>query len=155
MEGTDGMKYIPGSYVAAGQDGGHFDQSLISPANNSVPPDVLEALYYMSDHLPLVIDVLVSDQAGIIQNNRKSLRLVYASPAIGEVPVTIRAAGPGEVLVRLFDRVGNGVWSQDIKTDPGGSARFTVPALPAGFYIIQASFPGHYPVSQKLIVTGK
>lgn len=54
------VKYIPGSYITAGQDGQRFNQSLISPPNQSLPSAVIQALFQMSDHLPVMLDFTIS-----------------------------------------------------------------------------------------------
>lgn len=53
---TGAISYISQSYKTVGQDGSHFNQSLIQGGNNSVPSNVLAALFEMSDHLPVVAD---------------------------------------------------------------------------------------------------
>ena len=54
--GHNYFKYIPNSYYALGNDGNHYNKSILdAPTNTSVPYNVLEALYYMSDHLPVVM----------------------------------------------------------------------------------------------------
>jgi hypothetical protein len=58
MSGADRIRYIPGTYHAVGQDGNHFNLSVNDPpANSSVPASIANALYYMSDHLPVVMDL--------------------------------------------------------------------------------------------------
>lgn len=74
MQGTNKMKYIPNTYKALGNDGLHFNKSLLAtPTNISVPPNVLSALYYMSDHLPIVMkmyfDEALSVNESIIKSN--------------------------------------------------------------------------------------
>ncbi len=59
MTGSNGIKYVTNSYQALGQDGLRFNGSIINPTNNSVPDSVSQALYYMSDHLPVVMEVAV------------------------------------------------------------------------------------------------
>lgn len=60
LNGSDSLTYIPDSYVALGQDGQHFDTDLIAAPQNSIYPDSLvNAVYYMSDHLPVVMEVAV------------------------------------------------------------------------------------------------
>ncbi len=54
-----GMGYVDGSYTTLGQDGNRFNSSLISPTNNSAPDSVIQALYDMSDHLPVYLDLAV------------------------------------------------------------------------------------------------
>jgi exonuclease III len=59
MNFTKGVKYLPGSYKAVGQDGLHFDTSLVAlPVNTSAPSNVITALYEMSDHLPVQADYI-------------------------------------------------------------------------------------------------
>lgn len=51
------MYYLPGTYTAVGNDGKHFNLAINdSPVNTSVPSTVLNALYNMSDHLPITAD---------------------------------------------------------------------------------------------------
>ncbi|MFB6306288.1 MAG: hypothetical protein ABEH43_04760, partial [Flavobacteriales bacterium] len=60
MNGTDSVEYIDSTYRTPGNDDQHFDESIISsPQNTSAPDSVIDALYYMSDHLPVVMDVSV------------------------------------------------------------------------------------------------
>ena len=57
MTGRGSIQYIPGTYKAIGQDGKRFDGRLDTPQNNSAPAAVIDALYNMSDHLPVVMQV--------------------------------------------------------------------------------------------------
>ena len=60
VDGYNGVSYIPNSCFALGNDGYHFNSSLIdSPQNTSVPDSVLQALYYMSDHMPVLCKIEV------------------------------------------------------------------------------------------------
>ena len=55
----ENIGFISGTYTSLGQDGLHFDQSINYPQNNSAPEYVIEAIYNMSDHLPVYIDLLI------------------------------------------------------------------------------------------------
>jgi len=58
VSGVDRVQYIPGSYTALGQDGNHFNLAINAPpANTSVPQTIASALFYMSDHLPVILDL--------------------------------------------------------------------------------------------------
>jgi endonuclease/exonuclease/phosphatase family metal-dependent hydrolase len=58
MQGTGGIRYIPETYVTPGNDGQHFNLSIVSsPANTSAPDSVLQALHLMSDHLPVLLKI--------------------------------------------------------------------------------------------------
>jgi hypothetical protein len=60
MTDAKGMRYLPGSYKAMGQDGLHFNDALTDPpTNTSAPFNVIQALYQMSDHLPVYADYII------------------------------------------------------------------------------------------------
>lgn len=60
VDGTNGVTYIPNSCYAFGNDGNHFDISLLSPpVNTSLPDSIMQALYYMADHLPVLCKIEV------------------------------------------------------------------------------------------------
>lgn len=61
MGDSAGMKYLPESYKAFGQDGQHYNKSVIAaPPNSAVSQSVAMALYEMSDHLPVTARFVIS-----------------------------------------------------------------------------------------------
>lgn len=55
---TSGMHYVPNSMYAYGNDGLHYDQSINSPPTNAAVSQALaDALYYASDHLPVIAKI--------------------------------------------------------------------------------------------------
>ncbi len=77
-EDSSGMSYIADSYEAVGQDAQRFNGSLISPANSSYNSIVIQALYDMSDHLPVMmeLEVEVKDVAGVKPRNEIDYRVL-------------------------------------------------------------------------------
>lgn len=65
MSGSKNVKYIDGSYKALGNDGNHYNVSINDGTNNSVPSDVLNALYENSDHLPVIMKLNIDVATGI------------------------------------------------------------------------------------------
>ncbi len=60
MQGSQAISYIPGSFYVVAQDGQHVNKSLLaSPLNTTVPADILSALYYMSEHLPVMMQLAI------------------------------------------------------------------------------------------------
>ena len=56
-DGNYGLSYIEDSYQTPGNDGQHFNTSIIAnPVNTSAPDSVIQALHNMADHLPVVAD---------------------------------------------------------------------------------------------------
>ncbi len=69
LSGTEGLTYIPNSYKAVGNDGNHFNKSInAAPANTSAPANVINALYYMSDHLPITIKASLPANVGVSES---------------------------------------------------------------------------------------
>jgi len=66
LTGTNNISYITNTYTALGNDGAHFNKSInASPTNTAVPANIANALYYMSDHLPVFMQVEVDITVGI------------------------------------------------------------------------------------------
>ena len=58
---TNKMKILPSTYKVIGNDGNHINLSIVSaPTNTSVPANINTALFNMADHLPVMVNVLVS-----------------------------------------------------------------------------------------------
>lgn len=56
LNGTQKVRCLPSTYQALGQDGHRHNGAINSPTNNSVPAPVVNALYAMSDHLPVILE---------------------------------------------------------------------------------------------------
>ena len=69
MSGNSGIEYVTDSYKAIGQDGQHFNGDIIVPTNNAVPNDIASALFYMSDHLPVKMEISIGGNVGIVSAN--------------------------------------------------------------------------------------
>ena len=65
LYGSQKVQSINSSYHAVGQDGNRYNGEVNSPYNNAVPEEIAEALYTMSDHLPVVLDFNIKTTTGI------------------------------------------------------------------------------------------
>lgn len=60
LSGINQVTYVNNSCYAMGNDGNHLNKSILaSPPITLVPDSVLQALYYMSDHLPVICELAV------------------------------------------------------------------------------------------------
>jgi len=91
LYGTDKMKFFPGTYKALGQDGNRFNGSLISPSNTSVPNDVVNALYNMSDHLPIVMKMVVGDNLSVKNNQFQKFEISFQNPVKDQLKVNVKS----------------------------------------------------------------
>ncbi len=59
LSGADALSYMTNSYKAVGNDGQHYNTSLLSlPVNSQYPDSVVNAIFYLSDHLPVTMKML-------------------------------------------------------------------------------------------------
>lgn len=56
LNNGSGLEYIDDTITSFGNDGEHFNMSINSGTNSVVSPEVADALYYASDHLPVFAD---------------------------------------------------------------------------------------------------
>ena len=50
---SEGISFIPNSYIEYGNDGNHYNDSINMPPNSAVSQQIADALHYASDHLPV------------------------------------------------------------------------------------------------------
>ncbi len=85
MQGLNSVAYVPGSYKVIGQDGNHTNLGLTdAPVNTSVPSPVLNALFSMSNHLPVCLKLAVTksnttDAASV--SSRKINFTIFPNPS--------------------------------------------------------------------------
>lgn len=91
------MRILPSTYVAVGNDGKHFNLALnASPTNTSVPTDVLNALYNMSDHIPIRADFVISPTKPLPQGVSAELKkfenqIYFENPVNEQLKIHVNA----------------------------------------------------------------
>lgn len=91
------MRILPSTYKAVGNDGLHFNLALNgAPTNTSVPTDVLNALYNMSDHIPIRADFVITPTIPVIQglnnsNSKFNQQVQIVNPISNELIVHVTA----------------------------------------------------------------
>ncbi|MCH2233846.1 MAG: endonuclease/exonuclease/phosphatase family protein [Crocinitomicaceae bacterium] len=134
MNGTNDLTYIDDSYNAIGQDGFHYNKSLLdAPTNVTEPWDIIRKLYYMSDHLPIYLELeVVTQAAGIEEDNPYFDKVFYDS-----ITKSIRFTGEfqiakNEVFV-VFDLNGKEIASSEVIDD---KAVIELGELSSGMYVV-------------------
>ena len=56
------LKFLEDSYKVIGNDGNHFNQSIIDGTNNSAPDDIIQSIYYASDHYPIIAKIVYTSK---------------------------------------------------------------------------------------------
>jgi hypothetical protein len=126
MSGADNVQYIPNSYDAVGNDGNHFNTNLLNGANTQYPDSVVNALYYMSDHLPVAMEVLVTYPT----SNGLALYPSVQQPT---------CAGDANGSATINANQGQPPYSYQWDAAAGNATTATVTGLTAGTYCVQVT----------------
>ena len=112
LDNSRGIEYITGSYRALGNDGNHFNSNLNSGTNNSVPSAVLNALYQMSDHLPIEIKMGITRSIASVTEKLANNYLVMSNPIDNQLHWRMQLPVAG--TLRVIDAQGKEVFVQDV-----------------------------------------
>jgi len=137
--GADKVRYINGSYHAIGQDGNHFNQSINSPANQDVSPDVANALFNNSDHLPVTMKLLVTQNTDIEEINNNELHFdIYPNPAKEKINIRFYQNNFGKANIHIFNSLGQTVYTNVISVKEGvDEAVIPIGNLQGGMYFLR------------------
>ncbi|MBM3404639.1 MAG: hypothetical protein FJY10_07080 [Bacteroidetes bacterium] len=143
MQGNKHYRYIPGTYKALGQDGLHFNRSInSSPYNSSVPPDVLDAIYNNSDHLPLIIDIRYEENVGIREETGSSgFRAWIIHPVEEEVCMKLDGVVAKRVHIQLLSVDGRIIFENIKELSNPGQLNIPTGHLRKGLYFIRIDVP--------------
>ena len=102
------IEYVKNSYQAVANDGLHFNQSINNPANNSVPANVLDAIFNGSDHLPVVMDMIITeaDPNGIDNVKPTAFTVTIPNPVTENITGEI-SGKPGTYTVTVYSITGS------------------------------------------------
>lgn len=132
--GSRNAHYIQGSYKALGQDSKRFNGDIKNPSNSLVPSTISNALYEMSDHLPVLMDVEVKDLSVGIKPVPKYGSLIAAYNGQGEVEVFLPEGRSNGNLV-LHDGLGKTLFEASVNGEQ--SVKIPTTDLATGVYFIR------------------
>jgi len=158
-DGTKYMSYIPGTYHTFGQDGNRFKGFINgSPANSVVSQEVADALYTMSDHLPVVMKLHVDKTLDVNEIYQKPFLVkVFPNPvSVSNPRIILQLQGrvSGKIKLELINMRGNIVQSQwkefvsDCQTIAMDFNR-----IKAGIYFLKITDESGFSEVLKLVVT--
>mgnify|MGYP001183731925 CR=1 FL=1 len=152
--GTKDIHYIEDSYWAVGQDGQHFNKALnSSPTNTSVPPDVLDALYHNSDHLPVIMKLYTEKALGIDEFNPDLFDHVsILNPAQNQLDLKIGVRTPCNAQLQVYNVYGHLLMQTDLQLHSGDNKiSKSIQWFKPGIYIIRLTDEQSNTVVLKLI----
>jgi len=153
IEGSAKVRYKAGSYAPVGQDGRHFNQSITTLPNNTVPQDVLTALGKNSDHLP--VKMVLEVEAELPEAIRESIVLkdiTLARINESEAVINLTALKPSKANIAVYSMTGQLVSLQTSGLKYGfNSISIPLDTLKHGLYMITVSDQEGYRSTVKLV----
>ena len=138
LKGTRGAKYVKDSYWAYGQDGNRLNKTLIFPTNYSLPPNVIDALYNTSDHLPVTLNINIDYNLYVNDYlpayNRASIKVI--NPVSNSIDFWIEDILPQNVSVSVFNSLGSVVMNNSLSVSNGNKYSLSANRLVPGIYFI-------------------
>ncbi len=137
--GLEGAQYVAGSYKAIGNDGNHFNKSIIeSPTNSSVPAAVNTALFNMSDHLPVVMKVYTCDATIGIEENEAVNHISISFPNPDQLLVTANYLKEEKVVAEILSMNGSLITSAHFISVQGiNQFLIYAPFMQSGMYVLR------------------
>ena len=129
--GSDKVKCLPETYHAFGQDGRRFNGSIINPANTSVSGTVAQALYDMSDHLPVVMDYAIS-QTLAVNDVPAEIPISIVNPVGNSLEMTTNLLSPDRLTFEILTIDGKRLRHETVAVSAGPQHLFfDFPYIPA------------------------
>lgn len=126
MNGADSIRYLNNSYRAIGNDGNHFNTNLFNGANTQYPDSIVRALFYMSDHLPVAMDMVIT---------------YPTSNGLALYPVVnaVSCSGASDGVATIVANQGQPPYTYQWDAAAGNATTATVSGLTSGQYCVQVT----------------
>ena len=147
------VKYIFDSYETLGQDGKHYNDAInYSPTNTSVPSDVLNALFNMSDHLPVILKLEIDKTLSIPENERIPISsLHFNNPINDELKINIISKSKIDLKISIYSVLGNLLFEKDFSEVRNLQHNIPFDKLSKGFYLLSISDKKGNKIIRKII----
>lgn len=139
MDNSQNLGYIKNSYKALGQDGNRFNSTINSPANNSAPAEIITALYNLSDHLPVTLDLKVRKWVAGSNPSASQPAFNIQNPAFQTLTIYFEQEASSYPLVKITDMSGNTVLQWNSQETNQRSADIDISGLLPGMYFLSVT----------------
>lgn len=119
LNGTQSVRCLSNTYKAYGQDGLRFNRSINDPANTAVPVTIANALYAMSDHLPVLLDFDI-DATLAIPDRTADLNISVSNPVNEQLQIHTHYVRPEQLTIQIYSIDGK-LLSTEVRTAEGDS----------------------------------
>ncbi|HOH85019.1 MAG TPA: T9SS type A sorting domain-containing protein [Bacteroidales bacterium] len=150
QNGTRHYQFLNNSYTTPGQDGNHFNKAINDGANSSAPADIIEALFNMSDHLPVYLDLQVDQTAGL--NIQEVFDVAFPNPVTDILHLNVALEKPSQLDFAIINTLSQEVFFYSTTTT-GTTASFEFPVdfLNQGIYFLTMYNGINKPITKKFM----
>ena len=113
-DGLGKVAYVPGSFRVVGNDGMHFNQGIDEGTNYSVPANIRAALYTVSDHLPVLVELDIQ-RLGIGLDEPADAQRYWQQTRDANGGSSLYWRGPLPAQVDAYDAYGRWVHTQRVE----------------------------------------
>ncbi|RLD43564.1 MAG: hypothetical protein DRI86_09725 [Bacteroidetes bacterium] len=147
------IHYKNNSYTVIGNDGNHFNKSITNGTNNSVPANILNTLYNMSDHLPITLELHLDDLVSSIDNfDGKKFKVYYQNPINDNVDLYFETDFSDHFTIELWSINGTKLIQKEVEVKDNTHIKLLTNSLSSGMYIMRIlDFKGISRYNSKLI----
>ncbi|MEO0403876.1 MAG: T9SS type A sorting domain-containing protein [Bacteroidota bacterium] len=134
MDGNSPIHYAPFTYEALGNTGDCYNGTILDCSqDNPLPPEMLTALYHMSDHLPVVMQLEAINAVSIEEAPEFILNI--ASLQSENLQFQLKSNGAFTAKAKLFDLHGNLIQNWQEQTGRTINFRSQTPTS-SGVYVL-------------------
>lgn len=150
--GSRKVSYVDGSYKALGNDGNHFNKSINYSTNQAVPSSVANALYNMSDHLPVVMDLAVDvTPVSVSAPSIADFEVYVINPVEDQLKISILPSGEEDMLIELYSLEGKLLMSKQQRVGNDGARVELDFPYTSGLYILKITDSHNATVIKKIV----
>ena len=124
------VKYVNGTYKAYGNDGNSYDERLRTSNNTVVSSTIAQALFEMSDHLPVIMDIEINTLTNI-SKIRNQINIQFANPITDRISIDINKKS--NYLATIFDLTGKVIHNEQFRS----SIQINTSSLNNGIYFLK------------------
>lgn len=138
LDGSNGVKYLTDTYKSVGNDANHFNIAIIDePQNTAVPDSVVQALYFMSDHLPVICDVEVDITTHLTEFDNSDFDIqIFPNPANTSCKLILEGVN-GKTKIILKNNLGNTLRNNNLNISSNRfETQLNLSNLPKGIYYL-------------------
>lgn len=140
IDGTENVQYINGSYHGLGQNGTFFNKSLLSSTNRTIPDSIINALYNMSDHLPVIAKLSVNQTCVSIKNlsEKNDFDIKLTNPVYDKLKISINSSSSSKkISVSIISILGQTIFKRIYFTNNDSEITIPFEDVQPGIYFVK------------------